>query len=257
VHPLWFYKHQHDNRVCSKLFVACQRWWFQWRFWFLPSVPGYTRTLSLETVHTNFEMNCQMVVVSRIWCGIAPGQLYPNNHFEYSVFQKNAIINPYTNNKPVHSNFCRSKTWKTTARDRGKITAFEGTSTWRSEPKHLNEWDRITTAQQKQARTSLWTAHRFICHLNEWMEMTLRISYEIHTASTDNKERPPQKFTDIFRMDKSVNGPTSRQLGVYLSERRTKIFRQKSYSVKFSITAFISFACPFLFPQLTPMIQRV
>jgi hypothetical protein len=28
VHPLWFYKHQHDNRVRSKLFVACQRWWF-------------------------------------------------------------------------------------------------------------------------------------------------------------------------------------------------------------------------------------
>ena len=30
-HPLWFYKHQHDNRVRSKLFVACQRWWFQWQ----------------------------------------------------------------------------------------------------------------------------------------------------------------------------------------------------------------------------------
>jgi hypothetical protein len=25
VHTLEFYKHQHDNRVCSKLFVACQR----------------------------------------------------------------------------------------------------------------------------------------------------------------------------------------------------------------------------------------
>ena len=41
VHRLWFYKHQHDYRVRSKLFVACQRWWFQWRFWFIPSVPGY------------------------------------------------------------------------------------------------------------------------------------------------------------------------------------------------------------------------
>ena len=40
---LWFYKHQHDNRVRSKLFVACQRWWFRWRFWFVPSVPGYMR----------------------------------------------------------------------------------------------------------------------------------------------------------------------------------------------------------------------
>ena len=28
VHHLWFYKHQHDNPVRSKLFVACQRWWF-------------------------------------------------------------------------------------------------------------------------------------------------------------------------------------------------------------------------------------
>jgi len=37
VHPLWFYKHQHDNRVRS----ACQRWWFQWQFWFVPSVAGY------------------------------------------------------------------------------------------------------------------------------------------------------------------------------------------------------------------------
>ena len=43
VHPLWFYKHQHDNRVRSKMFVACQRWWFQWRFWFVHSVPGYLR----------------------------------------------------------------------------------------------------------------------------------------------------------------------------------------------------------------------
>ena len=43
VNALWFYKHQHDNRVHSKLSVACQRWWFQWRFWFVPSVPGYLR----------------------------------------------------------------------------------------------------------------------------------------------------------------------------------------------------------------------
>jgi len=43
VHPLRFYKHQHDNRIRSKLFVACQRWWFQWMLWFVPSVPGYLR----------------------------------------------------------------------------------------------------------------------------------------------------------------------------------------------------------------------
>jgi len=82
VHRLWFYKHQHDNRGCSKLFAACQRWWCQWRFWFVPSVLGYTHTLSLETVHTIFEWNCQMAGVSQIWCRIAAGQLYPDNHFE-------------------------------------------------------------------------------------------------------------------------------------------------------------------------------
>ena len=43
LHPLWFYKHKHDNRVRSKPFVARQRWWFQWRFCFVPSVPGYLR----------------------------------------------------------------------------------------------------------------------------------------------------------------------------------------------------------------------
>ena len=43
VHTLWVYKHQHDNRVRSKLFVACQRWCFQWQFWFVHSVPGYLR----------------------------------------------------------------------------------------------------------------------------------------------------------------------------------------------------------------------
>ena len=77
VHPLWLYKHQHGNRVRS----ACQRWCF-WPFWFVPSVPGYTPTLSLETVRTTLGWNCQMVVVSRIWCGIAAGQLYPDHRFE-------------------------------------------------------------------------------------------------------------------------------------------------------------------------------
>jgi len=42
----------------------------------------HTHTLSLETVRTTFEWNCQMVVVSRIWCRIAAGQLYHDIHFE-------------------------------------------------------------------------------------------------------------------------------------------------------------------------------
>jgi len=45
-------------------------------------IPGYTRTLSLETVCITLEWNCQMVVVSRIWCGIAAEQLYLDNQFE-------------------------------------------------------------------------------------------------------------------------------------------------------------------------------
>jgi len=40
------------------------------------------RTLSLEIVHTAFEWNYQSVVVSRIWCGIDAGHLYPENNFE-------------------------------------------------------------------------------------------------------------------------------------------------------------------------------
>jgi len=38
--------------------------------------------LLLETLHTTFEWNCQTVVLSRICCGIAAGQLYPDNHSE-------------------------------------------------------------------------------------------------------------------------------------------------------------------------------
>jgi len=48
---------------------------------FSSGIHTHTHTLSLETVRTTFEWNCQMVVVSRIWCGIAAGQLYPDNHF--------------------------------------------------------------------------------------------------------------------------------------------------------------------------------
>jgi len=63
-------------------------WWFQWQFPFLTSFPGYTRTLSLEIVHNTFEWNCQMVVVSRIWCGIAAGQLYPTIIFNNPVLYR-------------------------------------------------------------------------------------------------------------------------------------------------------------------------
>jgi hypothetical protein len=48
VHPLRFYKHQHDNRVLSKLFVAWQRWWFQWGFWLVLR----TKRRNAQLLHT-------------------------------------------------------------------------------------------------------------------------------------------------------------------------------------------------------------
>jgi hypothetical protein len=60
VHHLWFYKYQHDNRVRSKLFVACQpihhcgKCWFKnsltcrWKWTFLaPSVQIHTAIWSV------------------------------------------------------------------------------------------------------------------------------------------------------------------------------------------------------------------
>ena len=66
VHALWFYKHQHDNWVCFKLFVACQQWWFQWRFCFLSSVPGY---LPEEEEHKPLDPSVQLhTAISSILC---------------------------------------------------------------------------------------------------------------------------------------------------------------------------------------------
>ena len=78
VHPSWFYKHQHDNRVRSKLFVACQRWWFQWRFWFVPSVPGYLRE---EEEHKSLDPSVQLhTAISSVLC--MTSCYNPDNHFE-------------------------------------------------------------------------------------------------------------------------------------------------------------------------------
>ena len=78
VHRLWFYKHQHDNRVRSKLFVACQRWWFHWRFWFVPSVPGYLRE---EEEHKPLDPSVQLhTPIASVLC--ATSCYNPDNHFE-------------------------------------------------------------------------------------------------------------------------------------------------------------------------------
>ena len=62
VHPLWFYKHQHDNRVRSKLFVACQRWWFQWRFWFPAPFPP-TRQRIFNPLNAELNPICHLLAL--------------------------------------------------------------------------------------------------------------------------------------------------------------------------------------------------
>ena len=73
VHPLWFYKHQHENRVHSKLFVACQQWWFQWQFWFVLSVPGEMHNYCTpHIIKENFENflihRCNYILLSQVYC---------------------------------------------------------------------------------------------------------------------------------------------------------------------------------------------
>ena len=76
VNPLWFYKHQHDNRVRSKLFVACQRWWFQWRFAAIlvncaPSGEMHNYCTP-HIIKENFEYflihRCNYILLSQVYC---------------------------------------------------------------------------------------------------------------------------------------------------------------------------------------------
>ena len=76
VHPLWFYKHQHDNRVRSKLFVACQRWWFQWKFADIsvncaPSgeMHNYCTPHIIKETFENFLIHrCNYILLSQVYC---------------------------------------------------------------------------------------------------------------------------------------------------------------------------------------------
>jgi hypothetical protein len=76
VHPLWFYKHQHDNRVRSKLFVACHRWWFQWRFAAIlvncASSGEMHNYCKLHIIKENFENflihRCNYILLSQVYC---------------------------------------------------------------------------------------------------------------------------------------------------------------------------------------------
>ena len=82
MHPLWFCKHQHDNRVRSKLFVACQRWLFQWRFWFVPSVLGYLREEEEhkpDPWHNTIERNYKKSQVYCVWQVVKTLTIISNN----------------------------------------------------------------------------------------------------------------------------------------------------------------------------------
>jgi hypothetical protein len=76
VHPSWFYKRQHDNRVRSKLFVACQRWWFKWRFTtiLVNCAPGgeLHNCFTPHTIKENFENflihRCNYILLSEVYC---------------------------------------------------------------------------------------------------------------------------------------------------------------------------------------------
>ena len=75
VHPLWFCKHQHENQVRSNLFVACQQWWCQWRFWFVPSVLGYLREEEHNGITPSKEITWGCIWRTR-WQLLKPWQLF-------------------------------------------------------------------------------------------------------------------------------------------------------------------------------------
>jgi len=76
VYPLWFYKHQHDNRVRSILSVACQRWRFQWRFAAIlvncaPSgeLHNYCTPHIIKENFENFMIHrCNYILLSQVYC---------------------------------------------------------------------------------------------------------------------------------------------------------------------------------------------
>ena len=76
MHSLWFYKHQHDNRVRSKLFVARQLWWFQWRFAAIlvncarsGEMHNYCTPHIMKENFENFLIHrCNYILLSQVYC---------------------------------------------------------------------------------------------------------------------------------------------------------------------------------------------
>ena len=108
VHPLWFYKHQHDNWARSKLFVACQRWWFQWRFAATlvncaPSgeMHNYCTTHIIKENYENFLIHrCNYILLSQVYCVwqvVKTTTIIFNNPVFYSI---NSLIIPVRTSIP-------------------------------------------------------------------------------------------------------------------------------------------------------------
>jgi hypothetical protein len=95
VHHLSFYKHQHDNRVRSKLFVACQRWWFQWRLAAIlvncaPSgeMHNYCTPHIIKENLENFLIHqCNCILLSEVYC-VWQVVKHPDSHFEWPCIIK-------------------------------------------------------------------------------------------------------------------------------------------------------------------------
>ena len=76
VHPLWFYKHQHESRVRSKLFVACQHVSFSLSFAaiLVNCAPGgemhnYCTPRIIKENFENFLIHrCNYILLSEVYC---------------------------------------------------------------------------------------------------------------------------------------------------------------------------------------------
>jgi len=76
MHPLWFYKHQHENQVCSKLFVAGQHVAFSLPFAAIivnctPSreMHDYCTPHIIKENFENFLIHrCNCILLSQVYC---------------------------------------------------------------------------------------------------------------------------------------------------------------------------------------------
>ena len=192
MHPLWFYKHQHDNRVRSKLFVACQRWWFQWRFWFVPSVPGYkgctyrapvryvTKTWSF--VLLNKKIHVPLSQVYYVWQVVKTSTIISNNPVYTCTLDlklRKKLVECYIWNTAVYG----AETWTLRAVDQKHLESFEMWY-WRRMEKIIwtdhvrNEEELLGVKEQKNIlheiskRKANWIGHilRWNCLLQQVIE---------------------------------------------------------------------------------------